>query len=427
MVSLEDRWYSTRRRRCLRKQDKPSDDAFKVVRTRRILKVVGGAHFWRKRSHPLRSHRPWKTWLHSLTSWTVTESQTLGSSFECWWAPKTLRQRQEFADVLKQFLKMRDAHLAETQVSDTDTSTSTASRTKSAIRRRRKLRLLCRSQDWMAVLQRATGETRRQRLHLQLRSGWLRNGKRVGARGNLHHLRNGGDFCFLKRIPENRRGGRQDTHSQYTSVQHSLFTSAERIARAWLKNCITSLCAWKESVIWSAHVSPFVALSPAVYHEHIIFLIRSSFYHDTRTRTTTGTTRSTPRTPGRQAAPSRTTLTWELAKWRNPAQNIFHSLWAQRACDCFKDPRNNWSISIIWCTEEFGEQGHQAPITEEVKEFGEIWTHGLPDSKLSETSYFQSHMHFDDSAESVADSDLLYARKLWGNPMHCFHLSRETW
>ena len=36
---------------------------------------------------------------------------------------------------------------------------------------------------------------------------------------------------------------RQDTHSQHASVQDSLFTSAERIARAWLKNCMTSLCA----------------------------------------------------------------------------------------------------------------------------------------------------------------------------------------
>ena len=43
--------------------------------------------------------------------------------------------------------------------SDTDTSTtSTASTTKSAIRRRRKLRLFCRSQNWMAVLQGATGK-----------------------------------------------------------------------------------------------------------------------------------------------------------------------------------------------------------------------------------------------------------------------------
>ena len=53
--------------------------------------------------------------------------------------------------------------------------------------------------------------------------------------------------------------GRQDTDSQHTSVQHSLFTSAERIARAWLKNCISSLCAWKESVIWWLHMShPFL-------------------------------------------------------------------------------------------------------------------------------------------------------------------------
>ena len=44
-------------------------------------------------------------------------------------------------------------------ISDTDTSTtSTASTTKSAIRRRRKHRLLCRSENWMAVLQRATGK-----------------------------------------------------------------------------------------------------------------------------------------------------------------------------------------------------------------------------------------------------------------------------
>ena len=45
------------------------------------------------------------------------------------------------------------------------------------------------------------------------------------------------------------------------AAQCSLFTSAERVARAWLKKCITSFCAWKESVIWSAHVSHFVALS----------------------------------------------------------------------------------------------------------------------------------------------------------------------
>ena len=90
-------------------------------------------------------------------------------------------------------------------ISDADWSTtSTASTTKSAYRRRRKLRLLCRSQDWMAVVQ-SHRETRRQHLHLQLRSGRLHNGRRVGAHGSRHHLRNGGDFGFLERIPENRR------------------------------------------------------------------------------------------------------------------------------------------------------------------------------------------------------------------------------
>ena len=48
-------------------------------------------------------------------------------------------------------------------------------------------------------------------------------------------------------------GCRQDTHSQHTSVQYSLFTSAERIARAWLKThgLQCHLCAPEKSlVIW---------------------------------------------------------------------------------------------------------------------------------------------------------------------------------
>ena len=49
-------------------------------------------------------------------------------------------------------------------------------------------------------------ETRRQRLHLQHRSGKTRNGKRVGAHGVPQHLINGGDVGFSERIPENRRG-----------------------------------------------------------------------------------------------------------------------------------------------------------------------------------------------------------------------------
>ena len=115
------------------------------------------------------------------------------------------------------------------------------------------------------------GEAHRQHLHLQLRSGQLRNGKRLGAHGSLHHLRNGCDFGFLETIPENRRVCGQDTHSQYTFVQYSLFTSAERTPRAWLKSSRIAfhLCAPEKNLSSSvAQVSLFVVASPDVHHEH---------------------------------------------------------------------------------------------------------------------------------------------------------------
>ena len=68
---------------------------------------------------------------------------------------------------------------------------------------------------------------------------------------------------------------------------------------------------------------------------------------------------------------------------------------------------------------EFGERDHRAPITEEVKEYEEIGTHCLSDSRTSETSYFRSQMHFDYSVESIADSDLEDGEleKIWANPI----------
>ena len=163
---------------------------------------------------------------------------------------------------------------------DTDTSTtSTASTTKSAIRRRRKLRLLFRSQDWMAVLQRATAKP----------AGcifiFIFNFEVADfAMANELELMATYIIWEMVVIPVSWKefqkidgGYRQDTHSQHTSTRYGLSTSAERIASAWLKNCITSLCAWKASVIRPAHVSPVVALSPAVHHEHFIFHIHSFF------------------------------------------------------------------------------------------------------------------------------------------------------
>ena len=76
---------------------------------------------------------------------------------------------------------------------------------------------------------------------------------------------------------------RTPTNTAYTA-QYSLFTSVERIARAWLGGLQRHRCA------------PEKNLSSAVHHEHIIFLIHFSFYHHTSTRITIGTTRPTPRT-----------------------------------------------------------------------------------------------------------------------------------
>ena len=146
----------------------------------------------------------------------------------------------------------------------------------------------------MAVLQ-SHGETRRQRLHLQLSSGKTHNGKQVGAHGSLHHLRKGGDFGFLERIPVTRRGVGHPltTHictvcSQARNAHHALKSHGLQCHLfVRLKIVLPSGVARVSSLVDSL----------AYHYEQVIFPIHSSFYHDTRARSTTGTTRSTPRTP----------------------------------------------------------------------------------------------------------------------------------
>ena len=83
---------------------------------------------------------------------------------------------------------------------------------------------------------------------------------------------------------------------------------------------------------------------------------------------------------------------------------------------------------------EFGEQDQQAPIIEEMKGFGQIQAQSVLDHEMAEMSpvekmsYLQSHMHFDESMESIADTDLedgglhtlltppLYAQRASGKP-----------
>ena len=285
-------------------------------------RFVGKARCWRTRSHVFRSHRSWKTRLFSYDTWTVTERQTLDSSIECWWAPKASSTATRICRCIKTMpWNARRSLGGNATIYETDTSrTSTTSTTKSAIRRRWKLRLLCRSEKWLAVLQRATVNPAGSVFifNFAVANFTMENELELMAAHIIWEMMvisvSGKEFQKIDGVC------RQDTHSQYIAVQNGLFTSAERTHNAlgW-RIALSSLCAWKEfshlvcsmSHPWLPHLPSTTSTSS--------FLIHSSFY-DTRTRSTTSTTWSTPKTPctsctspsspSRQAAPSRISLAW---------------------------------------------------------------------------------------------------------------------
>ena len=267
---------------------------------------------------------------------------------------KPLRQRPEFAYALKQCFEMQDAHLAQSEGGENFDY------------------YVDRKTGWRYYREREShGETRRQRLHLQLRSGQLHNGKRVGTHGSLHHLRNGGDFGFLERIPENRRRGvdRTPTHntdlccavcSQARTASHALGSRASTAQVTRI--AVSSLRAWNESVIWCC-----TCLDPWLLHLPFTTSTSSSSFTlpcTTQEHAAQSVQQEQLRehSPSRQVAPSRITLAWRPAEWRKPAQDNSHRLWAQRACDCLKDRRLLWrSISIIWCTGKFRRRRSPSP------------------------------------------------------------------
>ena len=114
---------------------RPSNDSRKVV-------------YWRTGSCAFQSHRTWKTWLFSYTSWTFKERQILDSSFACWCTQKPSSTR------ILRCIKTRPQN-ARCSPGGSAAIFETTSTTKSAIWKRRKLWLLGRSQVWMAVLQRS--------------------------------------------------------------------------------------------------------------------------------------------------------------------------------------------------------------------------------------------------------------------------------
>ena len=203
------------------------------------------------------------------------------------------------------------------------------------------------------------------------------------------------------------------THICAVQSVHRRGTHTTRLAQV-TRIAVSSLCAWKESVIWSAHLTLCCSLACRSL-EHIIFLIHSS--------TTTQehalqiwTTRSTPRipstswtspsSPSRQAAPSRITVAWKPAEWRKPAHDNSHRLWGQGARDCLKDRRLSWrSNSFFWRTERNWRRSSPSSDHRRSERNSEKLGHTAHRIlKIPETSYTQ--MHSDDSVQSIADSDL---------------------
>ena len=154
------------------------------------------------------------------------------------------------------------------------------------------------------------GETSRQR-RVHRHNGTTLNGKQVGIRGILQDLTIGGIFlsvvdCFgflEKNLQKIDRVCGQYTHKHctYSAVQHN-----HGLGSRSKPDLHFIIVPQKEYCYLVSHVSSLV-VSPAFHHEPFIFLIHSSFY-DTRTRSTIGTTRATPRTLRRRETLSKTSL-----------------------------------------------------------------------------------------------------------------------
>ena len=188
----------------------------------------------------------------------------------------------------KQRLKMQDAHLARNAaIFETDTSrTSKTSTIRSTIRRVEKTSITMSIGKLDGGTTETHGETRWQRLHLQHCSGKTQNGKRVGAHGIPHHLIKCGDFGFLRGIPENRRGCRQDTThnthlcstvcAQARNARHALGSShtdcivifvSEKSLVIWCVTCLIRLFSHQSSSMSTSSSSP---TCPTTHREHSV-------------------------------------------------------------------------------------------------------------------------------------------------------------
>ena len=139
----------------------PSNDSRTMVCTRKILRFVGKAQHWRNKFMlysrivlERHDHTATRAERRQNANHLVLRLSADGLQKTSLTGTRTCRCIKTMPE------NARCSPGANRTNSDTDTSTTSAAlTTRSTIRRRRKLRLQCRSQDWMAVLQRAMGKT----------------------------------------------------------------------------------------------------------------------------------------------------------------------------------------------------------------------------------------------------------------------------
>ena len=177
--------------------------------------------------------------------------------------------------------KCKHAHLAGTE--------QTLGPIRPQHRRWRKLEGLCSLLDLDGGITESHGETRRQHLHLhlhlQLRSGRFRNGKHIISSEKWWWVRFLGmnfrkSTWSVDSTPNHRAHVSSAVCSQARNASHAL---GSRIA-------VSSLCAWKESVIGSAHFHFCCFLTcrlPRVHHllHSLFFLLRDQNTHCNRDNT----------------------------------------------------------------------------------------------------------------------------------------------
>ena len=260
----------------------------------KVPRFVGKARYRRKRSHAFRSHRSWKTRLYSSESWAVAERQTWILRLNADGPQKPLRQRPQFAAALKQCLKMQDAHLAEMQ------------RSLRPIRpehqqRQRQNQQFEGGENFDCTVDRKTGW----RFHRGPRGNppaasssssstmqWPTSQRQTSwSSWQPASSEKWWWFRFPGKNSRKSTGGVDGTSTKLHTQRSTVCSQARSAHHAlssrptWLQNCIVIFVRLKR-VLSSGlfHVSSLVA-SLAFYHEHLIFLIHSSF-HYTRTRST---------------------------------------------------------------------------------------------------------------------------------------------